>query len=261
MEPNTSPSGELDLTLFVACYNEERNIVGTLDTLLAALKGYAFTWEIIIIDDASSDRSVAVIQDFMASHPGLPIRLERRMVNAGLGQNFVDAAFLGKGKHYRLICGDNVEPVETLVEVFRHVGEADLVLFYHSAADRTLVRGIVSKCFTFLINRITGYRIRYYNGLAILQRYHVMRWHTSSYGFGFQADLIARLLDQGFTYVEVPVKVSDRVAGSSSAFRFRNLLSVAHTMVNLFIRRITKRRVPKGGASAPFSPAATSDPR
>jgi Glycosyl transferase family 2 len=48
---------DLDLTLFVACYNEEENIVGTLETVLEALGEFDFTWEIIVIDDASTDRS------------------------------------------------------------------------------------------------------------------------------------------------------------------------------------------------------------
>ena len=42
---------DLDLTLFVACYNEERNIADTLRTVLSALEAYSFSWEIIVIDE------------------------------------------------------------------------------------------------------------------------------------------------------------------------------------------------------------------
>src|SRR5262245_57837538 len=76
----------VDLTLFVACYNEEENIVCALETVLAALREFDFTWELIIIDDGSTDRSVEVIEEFLDKHPGLPITLKKREANVGVGE-------------------------------------------------------------------------------------------------------------------------------------------------------------------------------
>jgi dolichol-phosphate mannosyltransferase len=239
--PETVPH-DCDLTLFVACYNEEQNIVPTLQTVLAALAEFSYTWEIIIIDDASRDGSVAVVERFIEQHPGLPIRLYVNQENRGLGQNFVEAAFRGVGKYYRLICGDNVEPKETLVEVFRHLGEADLVLFDQDCAGKPLPRRILSKSYTALVNFLSGYRIRYYNGLPLHLRYHVMRWHTNAHGFGFQADMATRLLDEGFNHIEIPVKAVERRTGASSALTLRNFCSVAHTLLDLFVRRVARSR-------------------
>jgi glycosyltransferase involved in cell wall biosynthesis len=235
--PETIPH-ECDLTLFVACYNEEENIVPTLETVLAALAESNCTWEILVIDDASRDRSVAVIEQFLNEHPGLPIRLYVNPANRGLGENFVEAAFRGRGKYYRLICGDNVEPKETLVEVFRQLGQADLVLFYQDCTGKARSRRILSKCYTGLINFLSGYRIRYYNGLPLHVRYHVMRWHTNTHGFGFQADLVTRLLDQGCSYREVLVKTTERRAGASKVLTARNICSVGHTVLSVLFRRL-----------------------
>jgi len=66
-----------------------------------------------------------------------------------------------------------------------------------------------------------------------------MRWHSNTRGFGFQADIISLLLDQGFSFKEVPVKtIERRDSGSSNALTFKNMLSVAHTLVDLILRRI-----------------------
>jgi len=244
--PPANPLDEsLDLTLFVACYNEEQNIADTLDTVLAALAEFSFTWEIIIIDDASTDCSVEVIEEYLRCRPNLPIRLFCRPHNMGLAQNYIEGAFLGRGIYYRLICGDNVEPRETLVEVFKHLGQADMILFYQDNTNRTLTRTMLSRFYTFLINMIGGYRIRYYNGLTLHRRYHVMRWHTNYHGFGFQADLVVRLLDQGFGYKTVLVKATERRAGVSHALTWKNLLSVSHTLLDLFIRRLGRRKAGK----------------
>jgi glycosyltransferase involved in cell wall biosynthesis len=253
---------DLDLTLFVACYNEEANIVGTLETLLDALGEFDFTWEIIVIDDASRDRSVEVVQEFLSKHPDLPITLKTREYNVGVAQNYIEGAFLGRGKYYRMICGDNVEPKETFVEVFKHLGAADMVLFYQDITGKSLSRHILSRCYTWLVDLITGYRIKYYNGLALHSRYNVMRWHTNYHGFGFQADMIARLLDEGFGYIEVRVKATERKAGVSHALTWRNFFSVAHTLLDLLIRRVARwwgpaqrraaqrRRVPQAAAES-----------
>jgi hypothetical protein len=88
------------------------------------------------------------------------------------------------------------------------------------------------------VNLLSGHRVRYYNGAAIHLRQNVMRWHSTAHGFGFQADLIVRLLDMGASYIEVPVVPGQRNAGTTKAFRFKNLASVGHTLLEILIRRI-----------------------
>src|SRR5262249_47478043 len=100
--------GALDLTIFVSCYNELPYIVSTIETIRSALAEVGgISYEIIVIDDRSGDGSADLVEDHIRSHPDERILLRRNRVNRGLAQNYFDAAFLGAGKHYRLICGDN----------------------------------------------------------------------------------------------------------------------------------------------------------
>ena len=204
-------AAECDLSLFVACYNEEEGILPTLQTVLAALNEVGCSYDIVVVDDASKDRSVPLIKQFIAEHPEVPLTLVVNEFNQGLGVNYVEAAFLGRGRYYRAICGDDVESKETLVSVFRRLGEADIILSYHAdASARTWSRRVISRSYTGLVNLLSGCRIKYYNGLAVLPRYDVMRWHPNSPGFGFQADLVTRLLYMGATFLEIPVVAKER---------------------------------------------------
>jgi hypothetical protein len=76
-----------------------------------------------------------------------------------------------------------------------------------------------------------------------------MRWHPCSYGFGFQADILTRLLDEGASFVQVPRFGSERKGGASTALSMRNILSVSHTLLELAIRRLRRflygRTMPK----------------
>jgi hypothetical protein len=70
----------------------------------------------------------------------------------------------------------------------------------------------------------------------------VMRWGPYSFGFGFQAELITRLLDEGATYIEIPVMAThQQKSGRNSALNLKNFLSVGHTLLEVLIRRVRKR--------------------
>ena len=237
---------DCDLSLFVACYNEEQGIIPTLETVVAAANEVGISYDVVIIDDCSTDRSVEVIVEYLRAHPHLPITLFVNEVNQGVGSNYAEGSFRCRGKYYRMICGDNVESKDTLVTIFRRIGEADMIIPY--PADTTFrgpFRRGVSWAFTALVNLLSGYSIRYYNGLAVHFRYNVMRWHSNSHGFGFQADLITRLLDLKATYIEIPVYPNERAAGATKAFKFRNICSVGHTLLEIWLRRLGKLVYPE----------------
>ena len=204
------------------------------------------TFDIVVIDDTSTDNSVAVIRQFMKSHPELPIKLLINQRNLGFGGNYAVGCFHGYGKYYRVICGDHEERLESLVATLREMGKADIVTTYLiDAQARSLARRLLSSTYTQFVNLIGGHKLRYYNGLPIIPRKVVMRWHSDAHGFGFQADLIVRLMDMGATVIEVPVVADYRTAGKTKAFSFRNIASVGNTLMEIFIRRVAKILCPQ----------------
>ncbi|MEQ8787997.1 MAG: glycosyltransferase family 2 protein [Pirellulaceae bacterium] len=235
-------SASIDVTIFVACYNEEENIIDTLDTVVAVMDDVGCSYEVIVVDDASTDASVELVEEYRRQHPELPILLKVNRKNRGLGRNFVDAAFMGRGKYYRLVCGDNVETCEKLVHVLGHMGQADLVLPYHEFCEgRSNGRRLLSRTYTRIINFLSGNRVRYYNGCALYLRFHVMRWHSQTGGFGFQADLVTQLLDEGVNHLEIhDPYAKDRTKGTARALTLRNLCSVGHVMLLILIRRLRR---------------------
>ena len=243
---------EVDLTVIVTCYNEEDLIGETLGNVMGSLRKVGCSHEVIVIDDASRDHSVAKIREYISDHPEMLIALKVNDQNRGLGNNYVEGAFLGRGKYYRLVCGDAAEPQEVLIPLFQQLGKADMVIPYQLQKDvdgKSMLRKALSVTFTSLVNVISGYRIKYYNGSAIHLRYNVMRWHPSSYGFGVQADIITRLLDEGASYMQIPSSSVDRKGGGASALTIRNCLSVGHTLLEIAIRRLRRllygRTMPK----------------
>ena len=263
--PDLQPS-ILDLTVFVSCYNESQYIANTLDNVRTALAEVGkFAYEIVVIDDCSMDESPRAILDYLNRYPHERILFRRNLVNIGWAQNYIDAAFIGCGKYFRVVCGDESEPKQTMIDVFNHIGEADiLVPYYASSEGRSLYRLTMSWAYTALVNLLSGFHLRYYNGLHVHLRYNVMRWHSNTRGFGFQADILCLLLEQGFSYKEIPVVTIERKKGRSTALSFRNILSVSHICLILLsdespITSMVASRVPRQNDRARKT-AINSDP-
>ena len=235
-----SRDSALDFTAFVSCYNEADLIVQTLDDIRAALGQVGLSYEIIVIDDCTKDDSAERIRKYIGEHPADRLILRRNLANQGLAQNYIDAAFLGKGRYYKLFCGDNTEPRDSIVQICSLAGQADIIIpSYSSVEGKHGFRKWLSGAYTRLVNLVSGNDVGYYNGLHLHRRYNIMRWHPNTRGFGFQADIICMLLEHGATYREVSVPAINRVA--SRALTWRNVLSVGHTLADILIRRLARR--------------------
>lgn len=58
-----------DISIIIPCYNEEKNLKrGVLDEVYSYLKDVNFNWEVVIANDASTDNSLKIAQDFAQKH-------------------------------------------------------------------------------------------------------------------------------------------------------------------------------------------------
>lgn len=227
----------LDISFFVPCYNEEQNVLGAIHKLVRVSNELGLSYEILVFDDHSRDRTVEVVKRHRAENPLSPVRLFVNDVNRGVARNFFEGAFCARGRYYRLVCGDDIEPIETHAALLRQIGKADIIVPYYTAIEgRPFRRHVISRLFTWLVNHASGNRLRYYNGCPIYRRYDVLRFHVETTGFGYQAEFITRLLHEGRTIIEVPLVSMDR-EGSGSV-NVRNALSVAHSLLKIALRRM-----------------------
>jgi glycosyltransferase involved in cell wall biosynthesis len=237
---NSTENISVDVTIFVPCYNEEKNVINTFKVIESAFVELGLSYEIIAMDDGSKDNTAQVIQEYIHTNSDKKIYFYRQPRNMGLAYNFADAAFLGKGKYFRQVNGDNDDSKENLIKLFSNLGKADIIIPYLvDATARRHRRRIISSIYTKIINLINGYNLKYYNGMAVYLRAQVMRWHSHTHGFGYQAELLTCLLDKHSTYIEVPVIALSRASGESKAFSLMNILSIVHTAIKLLLKRVS----------------------
>ncbi|MCD6225498.1 glycosyltransferase [bacterium] len=62
------------LSVVIPCYNEEENLKrGVLEEVWDYLKKQKYSWEVIISDDGSSDKSLILARQFARKHPGFRV--------------------------------------------------------------------------------------------------------------------------------------------------------------------------------------------
>jgi glycosyltransferase involved in cell wall biosynthesis len=248
----------IDLTIFVPCYNEERNIAVTLDTIDEATRGFAFTYEVLVYDDGSSDATAEVTRRYIQEHNAADrIELISNPQNAGIGINYFRAAERGRGEYFIVIFGDNAEPVEALRRVLNLIGKADVIIPYFDTRlldlrfngdNRSLARRAISIAFAWIVRVFSGHNIRYFNGFVIHRRANVLKHKSETYGLGYQAELLCKVLSEpGTTFLEVKVFNNDRKEGMPTAFRLRNIVSVLGSLFRILAYRL---RYPRGRSAS-----------
>jgi glycosyltransferase involved in cell wall biosynthesis len=79
------PAGEntLDVTVVLPCFNEEEHVLEEIDRITAAMDASGYSYELLVIDDKSTDGTLAVLEGALPTHPHM--RLMPFRINGGSG--------------------------------------------------------------------------------------------------------------------------------------------------------------------------------
>ncbi|MFN8637143.1 MAG: glycosyltransferase family 2 protein [Chloroflexota bacterium] len=243
--PVTASAGR-GLSIFVAAYNEVENVGPTVDTILRALAGTVADYEIIVVDDGSTDGTDETADTLAASHPEVVVIHNPR--NMGLGYGWMRAVEAATRELFIFVPGDNTWPYPSLHDLFASIGQADLVTSYTTNPEiRPLGRRLLSWTYTTALNVIFGLRMRYYHGLTIYPTTFLRAHPITTYGFASMAEALLRAIHEGMTFVEVGCVIEERATGRSKAVTLRNVTGIASTFARLFLD--LRLRSPKGPRS------------
>jgi dolichol-phosphate mannosyltransferase len=223
------------VSFVIPALNEESVLESVVRDIWATVDGLLDTYELILIDDGSTDRT-GQIMDALASELR-HVRVVHNQTNIGLGASYQRGVSESTLDYVMLLCGDGGLPASSLPPIIEKIGVADMVVPYmvNLRQVRTPVRFVISKAYTTLLNLLFGHRVRYYNGLAVHRRALLNQINVTSTGFGFQAEIILKLLKSGYSITEVGVHAAEH-SERSRAFRLKNVFDVAKTVLYLTAR-------------------------
>ncbi len=79
------PAGEnsLDVTVVLPCYNEQDHVMEEIDRITAAMDASGYKYELLVIDDKSTDNTLEILKAALPTHPRM--RLMPFRTNGGSG--------------------------------------------------------------------------------------------------------------------------------------------------------------------------------
>jgi glycosyltransferase involved in cell wall biosynthesis len=75
--------GPLQVTIVLPCYNEQDHVIDEVERISAAMDASGYTYELLAIDDASTDQTLAVLEEALPRYPHMRLMPFRR--NGGSG--------------------------------------------------------------------------------------------------------------------------------------------------------------------------------
>ena len=95
---------ELTLSVVIITYNQEKFIGKTLNSIIS--QNHNYSYEIVIGDDCSKDKTQEIIEDYCKRYPGI-IKPEYNKANKGIIKNYFDTITRCKGKYIMDVAGDD----------------------------------------------------------------------------------------------------------------------------------------------------------
>ncbi|TME41545.1 MAG: glycosyltransferase family 2 protein [Chloroflexi bacterium] len=233
------------ITAFFPCYNDSGTIASVVITADRTLRVLADDYEIIVGDDASTDNSVAILEELRRLYPRL--RVLHHAANRGYGGN-LRSMFAEATKDLIFYTdGDaQYDPAE-LTLLYQHLGaDVDVVQGWKIERHDPLHRKIIGRVYHHFVRRWFGLHLRDVDCDFRLFRRQVL----------FTVEMMTRIEQGGFSVVEVPVHHYHRAYGESQFFNFRRVARTLTELSRLWIRlKLLPRRDVSGAATPPRSAA------
>ena len=151
------------ISVIVPVYNEEQEIATIVPQVRETLIARGGEWEIIVVDNASEDRTVERLAPFLDDPH---IRLLRNRENRGKGHS-VRRGMLDATGELRLMCDADCAPsLVSLADMEAMIGPCDVVAGARNAADsqvarhQPLYRRLASIGFIYLCRRVMSEPLR-----------------------------------------------------------------------------------------------------
>ena len=162
----------MDISIVVPLYNEEESLIELFQWIKSSLNPTNYSFEIIFIDDGSSDKSWKVIKDLSKEHQ--EIKGIRFIKNYGKSQALNAGFKLAKGQFIGTLDADLQDSPEELPSMIKKLIDEDLDLvsgWKKTRYDNFIFKNLPSKFFNFVVRKVSGIKLHDFNcGIKVYKK-------------------------------------------------------------------------------------------
>jgi glycosyltransferase involved in cell wall biosynthesis len=234
---------QIDVSVIVPMFNEEENVTRTLERLSSALDSTDKKWEIVIVDDGSTDNTKKLVEEYSHLHGG--IKLFSYAPNQGRGKALRVGFQRAQGT---IICTTDADlsyderHIVRMIKLLEQNQDIDLVIGSPyieggKAEGVPFLRLLISR----LGNKILGFAMKgkLSTVTGVLRAYRrecIRSLELESDGKEIHLEILSKALSMGYKAMEMPATLKARKKGKSK-FKFR-ATALSHIIFSFFEKPI-----------------------
>jgi dolichol-phosphate mannosyltransferase len=209
------------LSVVIPARNEEEAVEETLSALLCTLRVEAIPFEILVVDDGSTDKTAFVVQALSARHP--EIRLVQNTGRHGFGMAVRCGLCESTGDAVAIVMADSSDSPEDVVKCYRRLLQGpDCVFgsrFIHGSRvhDYPIHKLVLNRLANWFIKALFGVPFNDFTNAFKLYRREVIAGMQPliSPHFNLTVEMPLKAIIRGFSFAVVPINWTNRKTGIS----------------------------------------------
>lgn len=201
------------LSAFFPCYNEEANVARMVEHFEEVLPKFAEDYEILIINDGSSDNTGKIADEIAKKHSH--VRVIHHPKNLGYGASLRTGFKHAKMDWIFFTDGDMQFDVAQLEDFIPYTKEYNVIIGYRKRRAEGSIRALNANLFKLYINLLFRLHVKDIDcAFKLLRRDVVQSLHLQSTGAFTSAEMLYRLKKMGQKFQQLPVDHFPRKFGT-----------------------------------------------
>lgn len=222
-------------SFIVPALNEEKNLPSAMEEIASiAAKGGVLDYEIIVIDDGSTDGTAAAVAELSSRYGN--IKFVRNETRQGVGKSFLAGVAIAQKDYCLIVPGDNEFDLGFFPGAVAALsaGDSDFVVTYvANPALRPWHRRAISFLYINVFNFMFRTSFRYTNGIVVYPTDWIRSTKLLSAGYTFQSEALLNAHREGKRFAHAGMNIRPRAHGKSKIFSFCVMAEVLASLVRM----------------------------
>jgi dolichyl-phosphate beta-glucosyltransferase len=221
------------LTIVIPAYNEEKRLRPTLESLKFYLSKKDFEYEVIVVNNNSTDGTARLVLDFQKHFPQLKLFNE---VNKGKGHAVRRGIMAGRGEYRLFMDADNSTTIDHIESMMPHFEKGyDVVIASLAVEGSKVVHGGAEPLWRVVLGKLGNKFIQVFAvwGINDTQRgFKIFSARAADaifplltiFGWGFDVEVLALAKKFGFKIKEAPITWNNDPDSKVNAWAYPQVL-------------------------------------
>jgi dolichyl-phosphate beta-glucosyltransferase len=221
------------LTIVIPAYNEEKRLKPTLESLKSYLSKKDFEYEVIIVNNNSTDGTAKLVLDFQKHFPQLKLFNES---NKGKGFAVRRGIMAGRGQYRLFMDADNSTDISHIDHMLPHFKEGyDVVIGSLADKDSKVVHGGGEPIWRVILGKLGNLFIQVFAVWGIFDTQRGFKIFSARaadsifplltiFGWGFDVEVLAIAKKMGYKIKEAPVTWNNDPDSKVNAWAYPQVL-------------------------------------